>query len=223
MKPFELSPGGLQLLLDGEVGGGRAYYDRFCRHPIVPDPEHTSSGVTIGIGWDCGAHTPAELESAWGPYLNDTIIALLSRACGLRGMAAKNARLNLGIKAIYIPWEKALAQFEEQTVPAYWAQTVSAFNLPVDSPRCVREALLSLVVNRGAGMQGDARREMREIRELVAGRQWNGIPDRLRSMKRLWPNTRGLQRRREAEAAHIERGLASAANQPGQDIEGAGR
>jgi GH24 family phage-related lysozyme (muramidase) len=37
-----------------------------------------------------------------------------------------------------------------------------------------------------------------------------GVPDQLRAMKRLWPDTKGLRRRRDEEAELFEAGLVPA-------------
>ena len=68
-------------------------------------------------------------------------------------------------------------------------------------PDCLG-ALVSLTYNRGAsfGKDGERFREMRNIRSHLQGRQYARIPGELRSMKRLWPNLTGLQKRREREA-----------------------
>ncbi len=69
-------------------------------------------------------------------------------------------------------------------------------------PYC-QGALLSLVINRGNSLNhstNDSRKEMKQIsNDLIAARPGN-IPDRLRSMKRLWegkPGLAGLITRRE--------------------------
>lgn len=203
----QLSDKGLQLILDGEVGGGKPYYDKFCRKPVLPDPEHTQSGITIGIGYDLGQHTSPVFQREWSDYIGWEPISLLSGVCGLKGMQAKPhlARLR---QLIDIPWEVALDQFLTHTMPRYWASTCRAFESIEHAPSCVQEAILSLVFNRGAFMGGDRRREMREIRNLISLHRWELIPEQIRSMKRLWPNTKGLLVRREAEAKHIETGLA---------------
>ncbi|MGC8494935.1 MAG: hypothetical protein ACP5SH_24700 [Syntrophobacteraceae bacterium] len=204
---MELSEEGLQLILDYEVGGGKTYYDKFCKNPTVPDPRHTQSGVTIGIGWDCGQNTPAELENEWKEYLEEQEISSLGKVCGLKGMKAYRALKSLG--RIEIGWEAALNQFLAYTVFRYWRTTCEAFPGVEEAPQSVREALLSLVFNRGRGMDGDRRVEMRAIRDLVASHSWSGIPAKIREMERLWPETKGLLARREAEAKFMEAGLRS--------------
>ena len=192
---MKLSEAGLQLILDGEVGGGKAYYDKFCRRPVLPDPEHTQSGITIGIGYDLGQHTAPTFQDEWSDYLGWEPISVLTGVCGLKGMHAK-------------PHLARLRQFLAHTLPRYWNLTRDAFPGIEMSPPCVQEALLSVVFNRGASIQGERRREMCEIRYFVPAGRYGEIPPQIRSMKRLWPNTPGLLSRREAEAKHIETGLS---------------
>jgi len=205
MADFKLSDKGLQLILNGEVGGGRKYYDKYCRFPVVPDPHNTMSGITIGIGWDCGQNSPDAFEMEWTAYLKEENSRALKATCGLKRFAAAKALES--VKHIEIPFDTAVVQFQVHTVQRYWRLTQSAFPGIEIAPQCVKEALLSLVFNRGTSMSGDRRREMREIQEFVSCGSWNEIPDRIRSMKRLWPSVKGLLRRREEEAAHIELGL----------------
>ena len=66
------------------------------------------------------------------------------------------------------------------------------------------------VDNRGASLSSrDSRREMREIQENLAADTPEKVPQRLRSMKRLWEGKglAGLLIRREQEAVFFERGL----------------
>ena len=55
-------------------------------------------------------------------------------------------------------------------------------------------------------MQGDSRLEMRNIRVLVPKRDYKGIAQELRKMKRIWEGKGldGLLARREAEAKLVE-------------------
>jgi len=203
---MKLTPEGLQLLLDGEVGGGWKYYEKFCLHPVVPGGKDTNSGITLGIGYDCGAQSTGTFLTEWEDFLSQADLARLLTVVGLRGAEAK--RWLPILKDITIPWDAALEQFERYSVPRYWAATQQAFPGVTEAPPCVQEALLSLVFNRGPSMAGARRIEMRFIRIAVAAGQWSQIPVELREMKRLWPDTKGLQNRREAEARHIEIGLA---------------
>lgn len=203
---MKINPGGLQLILDQEVGGGRKYYDKFCLYPIVPGGKDTQSGVTIGIGWDLGQNGHQGLVEEWQEYLSIEELAKLATVVGLKGDEAK--RWLPQMRAISIPWEKALAQFQEYTIPRYAAMTQRAFPGIEKAPQCVQESLLSLVFNRGTSMKGPRRIEMIEIRKEIEAGNWSAIPAELRAMKRLWPQNKGLRDRRETEAKHIEAGLS---------------
>jgi GH24 family phage-related lysozyme (muramidase) len=64
-----------------------------------------------------------------------------------------------------------------------------------------RGALVSMIYNRGNKLDGDRRKEMRAIVELVAKADYEGIADQIERSKRLWENgLDGLVKRREEEA-----------------------
>jgi hypothetical protein len=203
----DLTSEGLQLILDWEVGGGQKYYDKFCTRPVVPGGRDTVSGITIGIGWDVGAHGHGDLSEQWGEFLAPGDLAKLMTVVGCHGDAAK--KFLPAMSSICVPWSMALAQFQKYTVPAYVKMTGTAFPGVETAPVCVLEALVSLVFNRGDSVSGTRRVEMANIRGEVAKGKWSAIPAELRAMKRLWPDTKNLCERREAEAVHIEKGLAT--------------
>jgi GH24 family phage-related lysozyme (muramidase) len=100
-------------------------------------------------------------------------------------------------------WPGAFAVFQAVTIPKFTAAARDAFpgfdNL---DPNC-QGALVSLVFNRGASMKGDRRIEMRAIKDLVPHKDYAGIAQQFRQMKRLWMGTdieKGMSRRRDAEA-----------------------
>ena len=105
--------------------------------------------------------------------------------------------------SVTIPYESAYAVFVSNSVPSYAARTYRAFPNLVDAHPHSQGALVSLVYNRGAGMgTSDRRREMREIRDVMRAKRFESVPDRIRSMKRIWPGAsgRGLRGRRDSEA-----------------------
>lgn len=161
-------------------------------HPEWPEGE---SGITIGYGYDLGYEGTLE---PWVGRLSADAISRLSATLGVTGRKA-HAMLS-AVRDVVIPSVAAKEVFEQHTLPTECEKTKAAF------PGCellhpdVFGALVSVVYNRGAGMAGDSRREMREIRDCVARMDVRGIGNEIRRMKRLWPNVRGLQRRRDAEA-----------------------
>jgi hypothetical protein len=50
---------------------------------------------------------------------------------------------------------------------------------------------------------------MRNIKAHMAAKAFGKVPKEFRSMARLWPNMRGLQKRREREARLFEKGLSA--------------
>jgi hypothetical protein len=169
-----------------------------------------SSGITLGHGYDLGYHTHDQLMGDWGPHLSDAVLNRLAKALGKRGSAAK--AMAPRFSDIRITVKAADGVFSKSTLPRIRSNTQVAFpgvtSLPVDA----QGALGSLVYNRGTSMNPtkDKRKEMWEVRDLVADTnlsmpdKLSRIAERLRAMKRHWPNTRGLRRRRDAEADLIE-------------------
>jgi len=49
---------------------------------------------------------------------------------------------------------------------------------------------------------------MSDIKACLINKQYSDIPELLRKMKRLWPDTAGLRKRRDAEAALFEQAYA---------------
>lgn len=199
-----LSDQGRKLLLDYEVGGGEPYYRKFLSRPTWPGEQ---SGVTIGVGFDLGYNTESQVSEAWGA-LADTSLELLNGAIGIR---AESARLWLSsrpmVRDIEVPWEKALDVFERITVPRFYLQLLRIYPQAETLPEPARDALLSLVFNRGTSLAGDRRAEMLGIQNALRDGRTRDVPQLLRSMRRLWPNTTGLQKRRDAEASLFESAL----------------
>jgi hypothetical protein len=208
MIPASLSPAALQLILDQEVGGGRQYYNRFLLRPDWPGE---SSGVTIGIGYDLGYNTPSQIRSDWAdlpPDVRDRLAAW----SGISGTSAQHGKAAL--HDITVNWDEASKVFLAITVPRWIRATCATFpgaeNLPPDA----FGSLVSVVFNRGTSLDGPRRREMRNIAQLcqmapdtTVDATLTGIAAELRSMKRLWPDTRGLRDRREAEAVLVEKSV----------------
>jgi hypothetical protein len=189
----------LEAIVRFEVGS-RAQYERLYAHPIWPAGE---SGVTIGIGYDLGFTSKAQIEADWGPFLEQPARASLAAVQGIKGAPAE--QLARGIRHIHIPLAAAEAVFYSSTLPRFAKMTRDAFpgveKLPLDA----QGALLSLVFNRGASLEGDRRREMRAIRDALKGSRVSlaEIATQVEAMQRLWPTLRGLRERRVSEGALI--------------------
>ncbi|MDO2440521.1 pesticin C-terminus-like muramidase [Enterobacter nematophilus] len=185
-------------------------WEAYAPKPYVPGGDQ-SSGVTVGYGYDLGQQTTSSARELLSAYYSNAQVERLLTAIGKKG---DNARAIVhGLADITITKDKALdmamvlkQRYCQKVVDAY----PQAINLPPDSAG----AMLSLIYNRGPSLALpkpndpiDSRREMREIRDDFAQGHEIKIPNRLRSMKRLWSNQRGLIRRREGEAQLIENEL----------------
>lgn len=204
------SPRAMNLIIEEETGG-RVYYDKKERHPDWPGGR---SGVTIGIGYDCGYETAAQIQADWGAVLNTSMLKLLMSVAGVHGSPAKALAHELAHAGVAVEWEQAMQVFERVDMPR-WEAIVSKLpgsdKLSPDS----FGALVSLAFNRGASWDIPAShdhtgryREMRQIKADVADGNLSNIPVQIRSMKRLWPSTKDLRDRRDHEATLFEAGMA---------------
>lgn len=163
-----------------------------------------SSGITIGIGYDLGFVTPEQLQEDWSPFLSGDEIGRLKTAIGISGEAAH--QIAPKFSDIRIKRPDAEEVFKNRTLPLHSARTEKAFPGVDELPANAQGALVSLVFNRGPGMDGDRRKEMRAVRDAVAEGDLQEIADQIRAMKRLWvgKGVDGLLRRRDAEADLVE-------------------
>jgi hypothetical protein len=199
---MNLSKKGLEFIVNQETGG-RAYYEKMLKYPTWPGVE---SGVTIGVGWDCGYNTVSQLCSDWGALLDEEVIEPLKECCGLKGRAAM--ALLPTVKDIEIPWEAAVEVFNKHTVPRFYLMMLRTYPQAESLHPDAASALLSLIFNRGGSLNGERRIEMSDIKACLINKDYSDIPDLLRKMKRLWPDTAGLRKRRDAEAALFEQAYA---------------
>jgi len=188
--------------------GGRSYYDKIACHPVWPGG---MSGLTIGVGYDLGQNSAARFQADWGTVLDAAIFKELATSIGLRGGSPdQDAHLKELVRQLHgitISWDVASQVFASVSVPDYTQRTLAAFpGLEKLHGLCVG-AMVSLVYNRGTSLVGDSRVEMRKIHDLLQAGQPRGVPDQIRSMKRLWPTVPGLQKRRDAEAQMFQDGL----------------
>lgn len=194
----ELSPEGYQLILDFEVGGGKPYYDKFLQRPEWPGE---SSGVTIGVGYDISTVSKNVFFGDW-KALPESPLKRLSATQPFSGRAAIEPCRQ--VRDILIAWEIGKNVFDRVDISRFYALTKRAFPGFEDLHPNAQAALVSLVFNRGSGMSGSSRSEMRDLRDYAVPRQdYERMASDFRKMKRLWPNTEGLRRRRDAEAELI--------------------
>ena len=192
----------LKLLLEYEVGGGESYYNRYLSHPTWPGG---ASGTTLAIGVDCGYYSPDELSRIFS-FLPQKQLEAIRLASGKTGQAGKAYVQQIKPLNITVSWDQAVNIFNTLTWPKFARLAENAF--PGLDQLCDNAygALVSLVFNRGTSMSGDSRVEMRNIRDLVPKKDYKGIANELRKMKRIWQGKGldGLITRREAEAKLVE-------------------
>jgi len=200
MKPP--SPDALALILEYEVGGGKSYYEKLLSHPTWPGG---ASGTTLAIGVDCGYYTPEELGKIFY-FLPGNQLDAIKNASGKTGEAGKDYVRQIKPLNITVTWDQALEIFNTLTWPKF--ANLAERTFPGLDQLCDNAygALVSLIFNRGTSLSGPSRAEMRNIKNLVPLKDYKGIAEELRSMKRIWEGKGldGLLARRDAEAALVE-------------------
>lgn len=204
-----ISQAAFDLIVNSEVSS-RATYEKSYRRPELPGGQ---SGITVGIGYDCGQTTAAVIRKDWQGKIPDAMVDALCATAGLK--AGRAAAVLSKVRAtVDVPWGAAVDVFSNVSIPKYMAYTRGGLpNYDELSPDC-KGVLLSLVYNRGASFSqaGPRYLEMRNIKALMIARKYAGIPNELRKMKRLWttPSVRGVAVRRDVEARLFEQGLNAA-------------
>lgn len=200
-----ISDAARDLIVAEEVSSKAVYEKQYTR----PEWPGGASGVTIGIGYDVGAgvKNAQQLRDDWRGHIPDHMIEALVPCIGKTGAAGHAALASVKNK-VNVPWDAAIAVFDNVDVPR-WSATVRKHlpNCDLLSLDCFG-ALVSLAYNRGPsfGTAGARYAEMRAIKQHMTNKQFAKIPAEFRSMKRLWSN--GLVGRREREARLFEKGLS---------------
>lgn len=162
------------------------------------------SGVTIGFGWDLGFTPTTDTAAAWTALPAADLEALLA-VSGRKGEAARAVLRD--VFGIAIPYAVALDVFERATLPTWEARTLRIYPQAAALADDCLGALVSLVFNRGASLVGPRRLEMAGIKNALADGKPELVAPLILQMRRLWPDTPGLQRRRTAEAELFAAGL----------------
>jgi len=98
--------------------------------------------------------------------------------------------------------------FNKCTVPRFYAQMVRIYPEAATIDPDAACALLSLVFNRGSSLNGERRKEMADIQTALKKNDLPAIVGLLREQKRLWPDSKGLRNRRDAEADFFHAAIA---------------
>jgi hypothetical protein len=103
---------------------------------------------------------------------------------------------------VRVPYAAALEVFAKSSVPRYYKMTLGIYPDMIHLNEDTQGALTSVVFNRGAKLEGDSRKEMKAIVQLVKDKNYEGIAEEIEKSKRLWEGKGldGLVIRREAEA-----------------------
>ncbi|UGY14220.1 peptidoglycan-binding protein [Bradyrhizobium septentrionale] len=202
-----ISRAAFDLIVAAEVTS-EAWYSKHLSGPTWPGEQ---SGVTIGCGYDVGQTARQQFLADWSGKIPDAMLKALAKCCGVTGQAAAAlARQLRGV--VDIPWDVALEVFGNHDIPRYLAicrRLLPGFDEL--SPDC-KGVVLSIAFNRDAGgfnKPGTRWTEMRQIKAAIGSGELAKIPGLIRSMKRLWPDSRGLRLRRDDETALFEHGLAT--------------
>ena len=181
--------------------GGKSYYEKFLKRLTWPKGQ---SGITMGIGADLGYMSQEEFQKFFSKYFTVEENKLIKNVIGLKGEKAKAALSE--VRQIQLSWENASKAFVDWTLPKFWKMTKELWPGLEQLSEKAQVALVSIVFNRGSSTAGSTRTEMKNIKPLVINKDYKGIAEQVRSMKRLWvgKNMDGLLARREKEARMIE-------------------
>jgi len=185
-----------ELIIEFEVTSKIVYDSRYKR-PVWPGG---TSGVTIGLGYDIGFHTPAQLQKDWGQHLRPSEIQALSKCCGKIGIVCKSL---LPINVV-IPFETACEVFYRVSLPKYAKQAASIYDELETLHPWEQTAIVGLVYNRGASLKGERRAEMFQLISAIKNDNDALMASIIKQMKRLWgEDQKGLRLRRDKEAEFI--------------------
>jgi len=199
VSSLTISRQGLEQLIKHEIIS-KSYYNRSLKQPIWPGG---ASGITIGIGYDLGYNSVSQINNDWQGKVSDSNLEKLIKVSGLKSEDAKRSLIR--VKNIDVAFEDARKVFSENTLPRFAASTRKAYPGVELLFADAQVALLSLVYNRGASMSGARRKEMSAIKPLVVQKDYAGIAQQIKNMKRLWEGRglAGLLKRRDDEAALV--------------------
>jgi hypothetical protein len=199
-----ISKKAIDFIIQHEAGG-KVYYDKFLQKPTWPGGQ---SGVTIGLGYDLGYNTEKQFMADWSPVLNLNFVNALRPVLGIKGDKAKTM-IKGEILNVRVPYIAAYEVFAKSSIPRFFALTKGIYPQLEELNEDTQGALVSLVFNRGSSLNGDSRKEMKAIVDLVAKKDYLGIAEEIEKSKRLWEGKGldGLVIRREAEADLIRNSI----------------
>ena len=204
-----LTASGVTFIARAEVGSAKQY--RLHSQPCLPS---ATSGITIGIGYDCQFVTRDRLFTDWAGQLSD---AVLDRIAGCVGVVGSQSLLR-PLLDLQVPLGAAMTVFATRSLRDFLDQTRSIYPEIDGLDEARRTALVSIVYNRGhrltdKDLQRHDRLEMRNIQDLLKTGHMDSVADQIDAMARLWgpgptPSS-GLVERRHAEASLWRGGFAA--------------
>ena len=198
---LRISPASHDLIIEYETGGRSGYNPR----PEVPPG---FSGVTIGVGYDLGYNTAAQVAADWSGVLPAPQVARLQGVAGKTGAMARAVLAR--VADIRVPWEAALKVYETRTVPRFARDTERAYPGVLKLPPDIQGVMLSTSFNRGTAMSPyERRKELVWSRDDIAQDKIAKLAEYQLSMRRLWPTIPGLQRRYAAHAGLMQKAIRS--------------
>jgi hypothetical protein len=177
---------------------GFAVYNKKYRKPVVPDPVKTSSGITIGIGYDCGQYTANKIRTDWQSVLPLNMVNALADTAGLKKQTA--VKKLPSVSFVDVPIEVALLVFYNTTIFEFAKKASKIYPDLFKLNPVEQSVIVGIVYNRGASLDGDKRREMKQLVKAISDDDDDAMATLIERMQRLWPDTEGLRRRRRAEA-----------------------
>lgn len=181
---------------------GFSYYNKKYRKPTVPAPDTTESGVTIGIGYDCGQCSANKIKLDWQSVIPLNMVTALAKVAGLKKQNAVNSLSSLSM--VDIPIEAALQVFYHTTIYDSAKEAARIYPALHQLNPVEQSVIVGLIFNRGAKLDGDRRTEMKQLVKAIEMDDDKAMGKLIRNMQRLWPDVKGLRDRRNAEAALIE-------------------
>lgn len=198
-----ISKQSVDFIVNEEVTSPSVYLKKYSS-PNYPGGD---SGVTIGIGYDLGYNTTAQIKQDWIGVIPANEINLLTSVAGLKCDDAKAALYK--VRTVKIPYAMAYMVFKNKTLPRYIRSSLAIYpGLEQLLPDAIG-GIVSMVFNRGNSLRDNpkhpelkTRMEMRNIVPLVASKDYAGIAREIEASKRLWEggSLKGLIDRRIKEA-----------------------
>lgn len=160
----------------------REYYTKKLQQPMWPGG---ISGITIGFGYDLGMQTPENIQNDLEGLLPQNQIDILKNLCGRIGIMCKR---KLPI-AIDFPWDTAMKLFYRSSLRRYASQAAMIWPELEELHPLEQTIFVGIVYNRGKGLDGNRRKEMRDLIKAIKDDDDTVMASLVKSMTRLWKGT----------------------------------